>query len=142
MDWLWKSKGVRRITEPLIGILQGLIEGISRSPEGEKVLRAVLPFRAYGFRELEVIPVGADIESVNWIEVERYVNRKLSMLRVELVVRMNEPIEDSKLSTFLIGPIASHREDRKCDDASMVTSGHVDEHLGGWSHHRMRVGRW
>jgi hypothetical protein len=112
MVWLWRAIGwIKRLIEHIVGILQGLIEGIARSRDGERVLRAVRPFRAYGFRRLEVIPVGADVESTKWIDVESYVNNKLAVLRFEMTVCIGEPIVDTGFTGFLVGPITDWKEE-------------------------------
>jgi len=109
MAWLWNV--IRKMFDHTSAALQGLIEGTARSREGERVLRAVRPFRAYGFRRLEVIPVGADVESTKWIDVESYVNNKLAVLRFEMTVCIGEPIVDTGFTGFLVGPITDWKEE-------------------------------
>jgi hypothetical protein len=118
--------------------LQGLIEGTARSREGERVLRAVRPFRAYGFRNVEVIPVGADVESTKW-DVESYVNSKLAMLRLEMTVCIGEPIVDTGFTGFLVGPVTGWREEHLSNDRSMVAAGFGNQLMDGWGRHRVRV---
>jgi hypothetical protein len=136
MAWLWNV--IRKMFDHTSAALQGLIEGTARSREGERVLRAVRPFRAYGFRNVEVIPVGADVESTKW-DVESYVNSKLAMLRLEMTVCIGEPIVDTGFTGFLVGPVTGWREEHLSNDRSMVAAGFGNQLMDGWNRHRVRV---